>query len=314
MFRKTLDGEMKDATKCGVAQASKMSEKEEITEREETILWDMALLGANTAESLLYTVYFYNGKLFGLRAGEHRLIRLSNIVVEGNKIVFDEFRGKTFKGGLKDLKNKPRYIEHICHENREIHSPCLASMYSVYIEKIRSHAESIDSFYFRPHRGGKFEYEKSPVGLCTLNKILPEKLLGKAGLPRKTAHCLRVTCATRLFQNSVEEKLARERTGHRSNALFGYQKASDEQVQNVSKLLAPVNDSRKSGQSEATEKCKESETNTQVLEDLPDSDFDLSDDILASIPMPESTISYNENNICTNSVFNNCTINFVVKK
>ena len=33
MFRKTLDGEMKDATKCGVAQASKMSEKEEITER-----------------------------------------------------------------------------------------------------------------------------------------------------------------------------------------------------------------------------------------------------------------------------------------
>ena len=53
---------------------------------------------------------------------------------------------------------------------------------------------------------------------------------------------------------------------------------------------------------------------TQVLEDLPDSDFDLSDDILASIPMSESTISYNENNICTNSVFNNCTINFVVKK
>ena len=111
MFRKTLDGEMKDATKCGVAQASKMSEKEEITEREETILWDMALLGANTAESLLNTVHFYNGKLFGLRAGEHRLIRLSNIVVEGNKIVFDEFRSKTYKGGLKDLKNKPRYIE-----------------------------------------------------------------------------------------------------------------------------------------------------------------------------------------------------------
>jgi len=43
VFRKTLDDEMKDATKCGVAQASKMSEKEEITEREETILWDMAL-------------------------------------------------------------------------------------------------------------------------------------------------------------------------------------------------------------------------------------------------------------------------------
>ena len=69
MFRKTLDGEMKDATKD-----QKMWGKEEITEREETILWNMALLGANTAESLLNTVYFYNGKLFGLQAGEHRLI------------------------------------------------------------------------------------------------------------------------------------------------------------------------------------------------------------------------------------------------
>ena len=128
-----------------------------------------------------------------------------------------------------------------------------------------------------------------------------QKLLGKAGLPRKMAHCLRVTCATRLFQNSVEEKLARERTGHRSNALLG-----DKQVQNVSKLLAPVNVSRKSGQSQATEKCKESETITQVLEDLPDRDFDLSDDILGSTPMPESTISYDELNICT--------INVVVKK
>ena len=74
---------MKDATKCGVAQALKMSEQEEITEREETILWDMALLVANAAELLLNTVYFYNGKLFDLRAGEQRLIRLSNIVVEG---------------------------------------------------------------------------------------------------------------------------------------------------------------------------------------------------------------------------------------
>ena len=69
--------------------------RQETTEREETILWDMALLGASTVESLLNTVYFYNGKLFGLQAGEHRLIRLSN-VVEGNKIVFDEFRGKTY--------------------------------------------------------------------------------------------------------------------------------------------------------------------------------------------------------------------------
>ena len=97
-----------------------------------------------------------------------KLIRLSNIVVDGNNIVFDEFRCKIFKGRLKDLKNKPRYIEHICHEHGQSHTPCLASIYSLYIEKMRSHAESVDSFYFCTHRDGKFEWEKSPVGIYAL--------------------------------------------------------------------------------------------------------------------------------------------------
>ena len=44
-----------------------------------------SIVGANRAESLLNTAYFYNGKLFGLRTGEHRLMRLSDIAVDGNK-------------------------------------------------------------------------------------------------------------------------------------------------------------------------------------------------------------------------------------
>ena len=67
-----------------------------------------------------------------------------------------------------------------------------------------------------------FEYKESPVGLCTLNKILPVKLCEKAGLEKKTSHCLRVTCASTLFQEGVEEKLVRERTGHKSNAFYVY--------------------------------------------------------------------------------------------
>lgn len=111
----------------------------------------------------------------------------------------------------------------------------------------------------------------------------------------------------------MDEKLTRERIGHRSNALFGYQKASDKHVQNVSKVLAPVNDSRKSSQNQPIKKCKAPETTTQALEDLPYLDLELSDDILACIPIPETTMG-NVSNTSTNSVFNNCTINFVVKK
>ena len=37
----------------------------------------------------------------------------------------------------------------------------------------------------------------------------------------------------------MEEKLIRERSGHRSNALFRYEKASRKQLNNVSCLLGP---------------------------------------------------------------------------
>ena len=80
----------------------------------------------------------------------------------------------------------------------------------------------------------------SSLVLCinSLNKILPD-LCESAGVIRKTSHCLRVTCATRLFQLEVEEKLIRERTGHRSNALLAYEKEISEQNRKVSKILGP---------------------------------------------------------------------------
>ena len=90
-FRKTLNGERKHSTKSGVAQVSKLLEKVEVKKTEEAILWHMAPPGANTAQSLLNSAYFCKGILFGLRTGEHRLMRLNDIVV------FDEFRCKTFK-------------------------------------------------------------------------------------------------------------------------------------------------------------------------------------------------------------------------
>ena len=97
------------------------------------------------------------------------------LCVKENLIIFDESFSKMFHGGLKDLKKKPRLIKHKCHEIGVEHDRFLAALYSVYITKVEGFAESVESFYFRPHRKGTFEYEKSAVGLCTLNKILPEK-------------------------------------------------------------------------------------------------------------------------------------------
>ena len=74
--------------------------------------------------------------------------------------------------------------------------------------------------------------------LTPLNKVLPD-LCEAARVKRKTAHCLCVKCASSLFNAGVEEKLIRERTGHRSNALLKYEKASEENKGKVSYLLGP---------------------------------------------------------------------------
>ena len=60
-----------------------------------------------------------------------------------------------------------------------------------------------------------------------------------AGFKRKTAHSLRVTCVFSLFNAGMEEKLIRERSGHRSNALFQYEKPTEENVSKVSKIQGP---------------------------------------------------------------------------
>ena len=52
------------------------------------------------------------------------------------------------------------------------------------------------------------------------------------------AICLRVTCASSLFKAGVEVKLIRDRTGHRSNALFKYEKISEVKSAEVSEVLA----------------------------------------------------------------------------
>ena len=51
-------------------------EKEFVAAEEERKFLEMNLLGTSSAKPLLYTAYYYNGKIFGLRGGDH-----TNIVV-----------------------------------------------------------------------------------------------------------------------------------------------------------------------------------------------------------------------------------------
>lgn len=250
---------MKDATRRGVTLETKKAEKEAVTDEDERLFWSKGLLGCSTAKSLLNTIYFFNGKIFGIRGGEQRNLRINNFDLGLDFIKFEENACKTFHGGLNDLKYIPKSIKHICHQNGEKHSPCLVELYQMYIGLVQFKASNC--FYFRPSKT-KLAFENSPVGINTLNAILPN-MCKEVGIKVKTAHCLRVTCATKLFNSGVQEKMIRERTGHRSNALLTYEKPSVKQSATVSKLLGPTT-STSTKTVESTETCSSSSKDKEV--------------------------------------------------
>ena len=187
--------------------------KERITAQEEDLLWQKGLLGSSSSEALLNSVYFYNGKLFGLRSAEHRHITLNNFVIGDNFIKFEENVSKTFHGGLLDLNYEPRVVRHICHEEGKEHTTrCLVKIYWLYISLAEIYNKNGNAFYCRPDIK-QLGFFKSAVGVNTLAKILPN-MCKAVGMKVKTSHSLRVTCATALLEKDVEEKLIRNRTVH----------------------------------------------------------------------------------------------------
>ena len=86
------------------------AEKEPVSDDEEERMRQAGLLGDKTAKSLLHTVYFYNGKLFGMRSQDHHQLRIDDITIENKStIVFLENTSKTYHSGIVDIKKK-----HVC--------------------------------------------------------------------------------------------------------------------------------------------------------------------------------------------------------
>jgi hypothetical protein len=104
-LRRILDAEMKSVHATGLT--NQKDEKEPVTEKEEQQMWELQFLGDQTAKALLNTIYFYNGKLFGIRAQEQRKLRLNDIEIvdENTTIVYREKSSKTFHGGIAELQN-----------------------------------------------------------------------------------------------------------------------------------------------------------------------------------------------------------------
>lgn len=105
-FRKTLSARMAELTAQGVGTSTRQAEP--ISEEAENILWEKGLLGNSTGESMLNTLFFYNCKLFGLRAvDEHKTLSVDQFELgqdqKGKFINFTGRANKTYKGKLNLL-------------------------------------------------------------------------------------------------------------------------------------------------------------------------------------------------------------------
>ena len=245
-FRSLLDRVFRQLRSEGIGANPKSATI--ITDEDEDILWEKGVLGIDSPEALLYSVFFYNGKNFHLRGGqEHRFLCISQLQRLSNpaRYVYVENGSKNRSGGLNDrFTNKVVPIYSNPSSGNRDHVFLLDN----YLSKIPQAARQLDIFYLRPVSLDSelvtttdIWYGKQPVGRNTLQKMT-KTIFEKAGILDRhvTNHSLRATGTTKLFTAGVPEKIIKERTGHKSlEALRCYERTTEDQIQAVSNILAP---------------------------------------------------------------------------
>ena len=290
--RNTVDNIMKHQSMERIAQKVKRSEPISITDEEE--MWDFGILGEESPECLRNTVMYLIGLTFVLRGGkEHRSLRNPHfnpqIIVKtsdksGRKFLeyTEDMVSKTNQGRLSGRKLTPKVVKAFGNPNPQRD---IVRLYQKYVSLCPPEPKS-DALYKygiceSKHRPCQWFSDK-PLGINAISKCVPNLMTqaGKSG--NYTNHSLRVTAATRMFENGIEEQLVKEKTGHKSDAICAYKRTSDSLMAKAEKAVIC------SGEKKMSEGPKE---------------FDIDDDI-ASFDLfcmkkyPKSTKSCCSNALC----------------
>ena len=236
-LRKSLDARMKALSNQGYGVVRRQAQP--ITRDMENILWEKGIFSCITSMGLLNVVYFYNCKLFGLRAGdEHRALCIEQFSFNcTNGDLYMQFTGrnsKTYQGGLAHRKMAPKVLK--IYSKPELGERDIVSCYQLYLNCIPSEGP----FYRRPAPGKQLKFSKQVCGKNTLGQLV-QKFCSEAGFNGFfTGHSGKVTCATELFSNNIDEQLIQHYTGHRSTeSLRAYKRAGDDHFKAVSTVLQP---------------------------------------------------------------------------
>ena len=152
-------------------------------------------------------------------------------------MLYSEGVSKTNQGGLKHRKLIPRSSR--ANANAECPERCVVRIVDTYMKRCPKDS-LLNAFYLKPlqkFKGKSVWYSTVPLGHNKLNSMV-KTMMSEAGVEGYyTNHSLRATAVSRLFQNDVDDKLIKGVTGHRSDALQGYRRETEEQLLKVSKIV-----------------------------------------------------------------------------
>ena len=88
-----------------------------IIKNDELLLWQNNVFDLNTSKGLSYAVFYYVGKVFGVRgASEHHQLEAEQFSFladeQGSYVQFEERRVKTNQGGISHKRYAPRKVQH----------------------------------------------------------------------------------------------------------------------------------------------------------------------------------------------------------
>ena len=247
-LRNVLDNVMKERCEMGVGVVKKQAAL--ISYEYEECMWNRGVLGEDTPDKLRSTLLFLLGINLALRAvDEHYQLRRampnkpSQLAVECNSqgtkcVVYREDTcTKTNDGGLLQMR-KERKIVWI-YPSKNINR-CPVRLFEKYLSLCPKGYTKKPNFYLQSLKchTPKQWYGREVVGSNKVKEVV-KQLLSDAKIDGYfTNHSLRRSGGTRLFQAGVERKLVKEVTGHCSDAVDCYQITSDQQRENISKIIA----------------------------------------------------------------------------
>lgn len=239
-FQKCLDSRMIDLTKQGIGAVKIQASP--VNTDQESQMWESGGFSLTDSSGLQRAVYFYMCKAFGLRAcDEHRKLDITQLSFDedscGRYVKFTGRDNKVYKGGLNDRK-------YVAKEVKQYDSDNPRSVYKIlelYIKCLHSCGIFHGPFYRRPLENitNQPRFGITPVGVNKIRQFLPQTAAIAELKGHFTAHSGKVTCATTLFHQNIDEQLIKDRTGHRSDAVRSYKRVSENQEKKVSAVLDP---------------------------------------------------------------------------